>query len=140
MVACSICSVLCQKQERSVQLLYVIVVFPILFSEGFVVDSTRLFHVFACVVFVPFVLVFVHVESLVHAFCVVSNVFACFGVVFLMVDEFSIVFVCIVCAFCVCIVCVCVRRDKLKHFLLELVSASCFQRDYFMFFAAPSKH
>ena len=59
MVACSICSVLCQKQERSVQLLYVIVVFPIVFSEGFVVDSTRLFHVFACVVFVPFVLVFV---------------------------------------------------------------------------------
>jgi len=37
MVACSICSVLCQKQERSVQLLYVIVVLPIVFSEGFVV-------------------------------------------------------------------------------------------------------
>ena len=44
------------------------------------------FHVFACVVVVPFVLVFVHVESLFHAFCVVFNVFACFDVVFSMVD------------------------------------------------------
>ncbi len=62
--------VCCVKQkERSVQLLYVVVVvFPIAFSEGFVVDSTRLLaHVIlgtwwvglVCGFFVAFVLAFV---------------------------------------------------------------------------------